>query len=485
MRRLLAALPVLLLLLAGCASTPPPPPPPPPAPAPPAPTTPPAPVTPTIETTAGEWAGRIGIPGSPLDVGIRLTAEGGGLRGAMNIPSQELAAVPLADVVLEGRNLSFRLPDVPGDAHFRGTFEADAASIPGAFTQFEQSFPLVLRPGPASGRPQDPRPPFPYAAEDVAYPGQGVDVAGTLTVPQGPGPHPAVLLATGSGAQNRDEELFGHRPFLLLADTLTRAGYAVLRADDRGVGGTGGDLHASTFDDLAGDLVGGVAYLRTRPEIDHARIGMLGHSEGGYVVPLAAQRTDIAFAVLLAGPAAHGEEVLVEQSRLLMDSAGAPPAAVEEQVTFLRDLIRLLRVEDYEGARAVSRQQLATQAAALPPEQQPSREEIEAQVAATITPIYRSWVVHDPAPSLRALDVPVLSLFGGSDLQVPPAQNEAAMRGLLAGNPDATVQTLPGLNHLMQPAVTGGLEEYATIGTTIDPKVLDLVKGWLAKRFPT
>jgi uncharacterized protein len=485
MRRLLAALPVLLLLLAGCASTPPPPPPPTPAPAPPAPTTPPAPVTPTVESTAGEWAGRIGIPGAPLDVGIRLTAEGGGLRGEMDIPSQELEAVPLADVLLEGRNLSFRLQDVPGDARFRGTFEADGASIPGAFTQFEQAFPLVLRPGPSSGRPQEPRAPFPYRAEDVAYPGQGVDVAGTLTLPEGPGPHPAVLLATGSGAQNRDEELFGHKPFLLLADTLTRAGYAVLRADDRGIGGTGGDLAASTFDELAGDLVGGVAYLRTRSEIDPSRVGLLGHSEGGYLVPLAAQRTDIAFAVLMAGPAAHGEEVLVEQSRRIMEAAGAPPEVVEQQVTFLRDLTRLLRVEDYAGARAISTQQLASQAAALPPEQQPSREEIEAQVAATVTTVYRSWVVHDPAPSLQALDVPVLSFFGGSDLQVPSAQNEPVMRRLLAGNPDATVQTLPGLNHLMQPAVTGGLEEYASIGTTIDPKVLDLVKGWLVQRFPT
>ena len=483
MRRLLAALPVLLLLLAGCASTPPPPPPPPPAP--PAPTTPPAPVTPTVETTAGEWAGRIGVPGSPLDVGIRFTVEGGGLRGEMNIPAQEIEAMPLAEVVLEGRDLSFRLPEVAGDARFRGTFEADGKSVPGAFTQFDRPFPLILRPGPASGRPQEPRPPFPYRAEDVTYAGQGVDVAGTLTVPEGPGPHAAVLLVTGSGAQDRNEQLYGHKPFMLLADTLTRAGYAVLRVDDRGIGGTGGELATSTFDELTGDVVAGVEYLRGRPEVDGARIGLLGHSEGGYIVPLAAQRTDIAFAVLMAGPAAHGEEVLVEQNRRLMESAGAPPDAVEQQVVFARELVRLLRAEDYAGARRLMRAQLQAQAAGLPPEQQPAPEQIEAQIAATASPYYRSFVVHDPAPSLQALNVPVLAFFGSNDMQVPATQNEPEMRRLLAGKPDVTVQTLHGLNHLMQPAETGGIEEYATIGTTLDPAVLDLVKGWLTQRFPT
>jgi len=481
MRRLLAALPVLALLLAGCTSSPPPPPPAPAAPT----TTPAAPVTPTVESTAGEWAGRIGIPGAPLDIGIRLTAEGDALRGEIDIPAQEIEGMPLADVVLDGRDLSFRLPEVPGDARFRGTFEADGASIPGAFTQHGQSYPLVLRPGPVAARPQDPRPPFPYRAEDVAYPGQGVDIAGTLTLPQDPGPHAAVLLVSGTGPQDRNSELFGHKPFLLLADVLTRAGYAVLRVDDRGVGGSGGVHATSTFDELTGDVVAGVEYLRGRPEIDPARIGLLGHSEGGYLVPLAAQRTPVAFAVLMAGPAASGEEVLVEQNRMLLEAAGAPPEAVEYQVAFVRELVRLLRVEDYDGARSLVTRRLRAQSAALPPEQQPTPEQIEAQVASTVSPYYRSWVVHDPAPALRALDVPVLAFFGGKDLQVPAAQNELSMRALLSGEPDVTITTLPGLNHLMQPATTGGIEEYGTIETTIDQQVLDLVRDWLTQRFPT
>src|SRR5918992_2772502 len=313
MRRLLAALPAVILLLAGVRPPPPPPPPPPATPA--------APVTPTVETTAGEWAGRIGIPGAPLEIGIRLTAEGGGLRGEIDIPTQAIKGMPLGDVLLEGRELSFRLPEMPGDAWFRGTFEPDAKSIPGAFTQFGQSFPLVLRPGPVGGRPREPKPPFPYRSEDVTYPGQGVDLAGTLTLPEGPGPFTAVVLVTGNGPQDRNEELLGHKPFLLLADILTRAGYAVLRVDDRGVGGSGGSLYTSNYDELTGDVVAGVDFLRRRPEIDAARIGLFGHSEGGYLVPLAAQRTPNAFAVVMAGPAASGEEVLVQQNQLLLESA--------------------------------------------------------------------------------------------------------------------------------------------------------------------
>jgi uncharacterized protein len=480
MRRRLLALPVLFLLLAACSSAPPPPPP----AAPPAPTTTPAPGPPTVESLAGEWGGRIGIPGAPLDIGIRLTAESGGLRGELDIPAQSLRGMPLADVLLNGSDVSFRLPEVPGDAHFRGTVAPDGASIPGAFTQFGQSFPLVLRPGPAPGRPQEPRPPFPYRSEDVTYPGQGVDLAGTLTLPQGPGPFTAVLLLSGSGAQNRDEELFGHKPFLLLADTLTRAGYAVLRVDDRGVGGSGGMLPEATFEELTNDAVAGVEFLRNRPEIDPARIGLLGHSEGGYLVPVAAQRTGIAFAVMMAAPAVPGSEVLVRQNQLLLEAAGAPPEAVDAQVAFVQELVRLLLAEDYQAAFELSAEQIQLQSAGLPPEQRPTREEIGAQAAATVTPYYRSFVAHDPGPSLQALRVPVLAFYGGADMQVPATQSEQPMRTLLAGNPDATVQTLPGLNHLMQPAGTGGYDEYATIETTMDPRALDLIRNWLTQRFP-
>jgi hypothetical protein len=265
---------------------------------------------------------------------------------------------------------------------------------------------------------------------------------------------------------------------------LTRAGYAVLRVDDRGVGGSGGQLHEANYDTLTGDLVAGVEFLRGRPEINRDRIGVLGHSEGGYLAPLVAQRTPIAFVIMLAGPAATGEEVLAAQNQLLLESAGAPPEVVQNQVAYVHALVSLLRSEDYQRARALAVRQLVSQAMGLPPDQQPSPEEIEAQVDATVNPYYRSWAVHDPAPALQALRVPVLAVFGGADLQVPAGQNEPLMRSHLAGNPDSTVRTLPGLNHLMQPASSGGLEEYATIDITIDPSALDLVRNWITQRFP-
>ncbi|WP_219413414.1 alpha/beta hydrolase family protein [Pseudonocardia nigra] len=471
MRRLLVVVPLLLALLVGCAAAPP-------AAAPPDPV--------GAEAVTGDWTGPIEIPGSPLDVGIRILHEGDGLRGEIDIPVQGIAAMPLGDVRLDGCELAFTLPEVPGDARFRGVVAADGTAIEGEFTQNGQTFPLVLRPGTATApeRPQEPQPPFPYRAEEVTYRSGEIDLAGTLTLPEGDGPFTAVLLITGSGAQNRDEELFGHKPFLLLADALTRAGHAMLRVDDRGVGGSGGTLATSTYDDLVGDVVAGVEFLRGRPEIDPERIGLLGHSEGGYLAPLVAGRTDVAFVVTMAGPAVSGEDVLVAQNRLLMEAAGTPAAQVEDQVAYVRELIGLLRAEDYAAARALVEEQIAEQTAGLPADQQPSPEQVQAQVESMVSPYMRSFLTHDPTESLRALDVPVLAFFGGKDLQVPASQSEPVLRELLAGHPDPTIRAFPGLNHLMQPAITGAIEEYATIPTTIDQQVLDLVTGWVGERFP-
>jgi uncharacterized protein len=473
MRRLLVVLPLLLLLSVGCAAAP-------------ATTAPAAPATSAAETVTGEWAGRIEIPGSPLDVGIRISPDGDGLRGEMDIPAQQITAMPLGEVRVDGSELRFTLPGAPGDARFRGTVAADA--IHGDFTQFGQAFPLRLEPGtaaPPPARPQEPQPPLPYRSEDVTYRSGDIDLAGTLTLPEGDGPFSAVVLISGSGAQDRDETLFGHRPFLVLSDALTRAGHAVLRVDDRGVGGSGGVLAESTYEDLAADVVAGVEFLRGRAEIDPSRIGLFGHSEGGHLAPMVAQHTDVAFVVSMAGPAVPGEDVLVAQNRLLAEAAGAPPEQVEAQVAFIKELVGLLRAEDYAAAETLARERIQQQSATLPPEQQLTAEQIDAQAAATTSPYYRAFVVHDPTASLQALDVPVLAFFGGKDLQVPAEQSAPVLQKLLADHPDATIRTFPGLNHLMQPAATGSIQEYATIETTVDQQVLDLVTGWLAERFPS
>ncbi|HLS79342.1 MAG TPA: alpha/beta fold hydrolase [Nocardia sp.] len=425
---------------------------------------------------SGQWHGTIEVPGSPLEIGVHFT---GSDSATIDIPVQGLNGVELGEVRTDPADVGFVLPDIPGDPTFKGALDEATGRIGGEFTQMGQSFPLTLEEGPTAplARPQEPQPPFPYRAEDVSYTNGDLDIAGTLTLPEGEGPFPAVVLITGSGAQTRDEELFGHKPFLLIADTLTRAGYAVLRTDDRGVGGTGGDLNTSSYDDLASDVEAGIDFLRGRADIDPARIGLFGHSEGGYLAPLVAARPDsgVAFAVLMAGPSVDGGAVLIEQSRLILAASGTPPEQIDAQVAQTTEMVGLLRAGDLDGARAVYERSLAD----LPEEARESA----AQAGSPITPYYASFVNYDPAPALSALRIPVLAFFGGKDLQVPAAQNEQPARDLLTGT-DATVHVFPEANHLMQPANTGNLDEYATIETTVDPQVLAFVTDWLAGRVP-
>lgn len=432
----------------------------------------------------GDWQGRIEVPGAPITIGITLSADG---TGTMDVPAQGITGLPLTDVRVDGARFTATVPGLPGGAAIDATVAEDAASIAGDYTQAGQTFPFRLERGALSppARPQDPQPPLPYRAEDVRYPSGDLTLAGTLTLPEGPGPFAAVVLITGSGPQDRDEALAGHRPFLVLADALTRAGYAVLRTDDRGVGGSGGDYSRATYEELTTDVLAGVTHLAARPEIDPARIGLFGHSEGGYLAPLAAREAAgaVAFTVLMAGPAVSGEDVLLRQNELLLAQAGSPPAEIEAQVAYLRELAALLRAEEYDRAAELTRARITDQAAALPPDQRPTPEQVDARAAALVSPVTRALLTYDPAAALDELSVPVLAFYGAEDLQVPAEQSEPRAVELLSGNPDATVLTLPGLNHLMQPADTGSPAEYATIETTVAPEVLDLVTGWLQERF--
>jgi pimeloyl-ACP methyl ester carboxylesterase len=433
-------------------------------------------------TLFGKWNGQIEVPGMPIDIGVNFTREDA---GTIAIPIQNVLDLPLEGVTREGRSVRFAITAVPGDPVFRGWFDT-VDLIAGDFTQAGQRFAFALQRGELTGaeRPQEPRSPWPYHSEDVLYRSGDVSLAGTLTLPDGDGPFTAVLLITGSGAHDRNESLVGHKPFLVLADTLTRAGYAVLRVDDRGVGGSGGDKAQTDYDTLCTDVLAGVDYLRGRPEIDPDRIGLLGHSEGGYLAPLAAQREPgaIAFVIMLAGPAVPGHEVLVRQTELITRVVGLTPAEAAAQVNFIRELVALLKMGKLDRAQELSHQRLIEQTQALPPEQRPSPEQLAVHNPVTIN--YAAFVTYDPAPALAALDVPVLATYGERDLQVPAAQNEPALRGALADNPDATVHTLDGLNHLLQPAISGNPTEYASIETTLAPQVLDLVGSWLTDRFP-
>jgi len=440
---------------------------------------------------AGDWSGTLAVPGAEIPLVVHLVHEGGRWSGTADSPMQGAAGLPLARVRVQGASLEFALANIPGEPRFQG--ELRAGSIHGTFSQSGQTFPLILSRQKLElpQRPQEPKPPFPYREEEVVCAGGDVTLAGTLTIPEGEGPFPAVLLLSGSGAQNRDGEILGHKPILVLADDLTRAGIAVLRMDDRGVGGSTGRLGRSTLEDLAGDANAAARLLRRRPEIDPARVGLLGQSQGGLVAILAAQGSDsVAFVVLLASPGVSGVELMVRQTEMLAAAAGDGPADIRRKAKSQEGIMKLVAAgADSAALHAELRKALRAEAMATGEGRLPADADLEARIRSELrtlrSPIYVSLVASDPRPALKELRTPVLALGGDLDQQVDPQQNLPEIRRALelAGNEDVTTHSFPGLNHLFQRAQTGGVEAYGRIEQTMDPAVLKKVREWIRARF--
>ena len=337
---------------------------------------------------------------------------------------------------------------------------------------------IAQSPPPASAapRPQTPRPPFPYRSEDIAIDAAGgARLAGTLAAPSGPGPFPAVLLINGSGPNDRDETIYGHKPFLVIADALTRRGLVVLRLDKRGVGASTGASRDLTTADYAADTKLALSWLRHRPEVDPARVGLLGHSEGAEIAPMvAADDPKVAFLVLLAAPGVPGDQLLLAQNRALLQSQGGTPAQVAAAASANRDIYDIAKSDlptDQARTQVIAR---LSQAGA------PSN--VSNMLASQgLSPWVRWFLRHDPRPDLAKLRVPALVLEGSLDQQVLANQNLPELRSALANDPKATVTELPGLNHLFQTARTGSPKEYATIEETFAPSALALIVDWVAK----
>ncbi len=310
-------------------------------------------------------------------------------------------------------------------------------------------------------------------------------------MPSGAGPHPAAVLITGSGPQDRDESLMGHRPFLVLADHLTRRGIAVLRMDDRGIGKSTGRFAAATMDDFATDIEAAVRYLRQRPEIAPGEVGLIGHSEGGLIAPLVAVAIPDAvdFVVLLAAPGTPGSRILVRQGELLARASGVDSALVAKNGRAQARVYEVLRTER-DSATAARRIDAITDSlfAELTPAERAqlgaTREGVRSAQQALFTPWFRRFVAYDPAPTLRRVRQPVLAITGSTDLQVPAEENLAAIREALAagGNRDVTTVLAPNLNHLFQHATTGLPQEYGQIEETMAPEVLDRIASWVRAR---
>ena len=443
---------------------------------------------------AGDWLGVLKVSGIELRLVFHLVQNDSGYTATMDSPDQGAKGIPVAGVRVTADSL---LLDVAAArSQYLGAIAPDGQRIDGVWKQGGFNLELNLTPQKDSDirkRPQTPQPPFPYAAEDVVYdnPASGFKLAGTLTLPPGEGPFPAALLITGSGSQDRDGTIMEHKPFWVIADNLTRRGLAVLRVDDRGVGGSTGRLATATTADFVTDVLAGLAYLKTRPEIDAGRMGLIGHSEGGIIAPMAAsQSPDVAFVVLLAGPGLTGEEILYLQADQILRAEGGSAEASAKNRQSQEALFAIIKNNpDIDSSAVEMRRTLKAMIQALPDSERQSLGDVDQYITGQIrqvnSPWFRYFVTYDPLTALKKVHCPILALFGGKDLQVPPQENCDAMQAVLeaGGHPDYTVKTLPNLNHLFQNAGTGAPSEYGKIEESFSPEALGLVGDWIAARF--
>lgn len=445
------------------------------------------PPPPAIAGIDGDWDGplQVGL-GARLRLAFHFTTGPHGTQGNFDSIDQQVNGIALSNLHRDGQTIAFDVKTI--GASFSGTLDATGQAITGQWTQGGMNLPLAVTRRAAGAaqatlnRPQTPMKPYPYREEEVAYDDASarVKLAGTLTLPQGDGPFPAVVLIAGSGPNTRNEPIFGHQIFLVLADYLTRHGIAVLRFDKRGTGASTGDYAAATSADFANDVEASMAYLRSRKEIDAAHIGLVGHSEGGLIAPMVAARDSAtAFIVLMAGPGVSGNEVLLKQGDLISRAGGASEADIASGAELRGQLIAIVRSErDPAQAETKMRAAFANYGKA---HNVPDRV-IDAQIKALNTEWFRYFFLYDPAPTLRALKCPVLAVIGSKDLQVPADQNLPALKTALAHNKRATVEELPNLNHMFQTAQTGGFGEYGQIEETIAPSALDTFTNWILKQ---
>src|SRR5208337_1641027 len=427
----------------------------------------------------GAWLGTLDTGAVKLRVVFHISNTEDGLIATLDSPDQGQNGILVTTVTRQGASLKLEVKSIAGG--FEGKISSDLSAIEGTWTQMGNSLPLTLKRVKDTAelelrRPQNPAKPYPYKEEEVAYDNKSArtTLAATLTAPPGKGPFPAVLLITGSGPHDRDESIMGHKPFLVLADSLTRRGIVVLRADKRGCGKSTGNYASATTVDFASDADAGVAYLKTRPEVDPHRIGLIGHSEGGIVAPMAAaQNPDVAFIVMMAGSGVRGDEIVVAQGILISEAAGTSHEEAEKNAAEEREVLQLVEHEkDDVVLEKLLREKLAGKL---------RKAQLGAQIKTVTSPWFRYFLTYDPATALRKVTCPVLALIGEKDLQVPPKQNLPVIRKTLAeaGNKNFEADELPGLNHLFQTAKTGASSEYSEIEETMSPVAMEKIAGWI------
>jgi pimeloyl-ACP methyl ester carboxylesterase len=438
-----------------------------------------------IASTEGVWQGAMEGNGMRLRFQLHVSHDDQKqLVAALDSPDQGVSGLPAIKVSQKDAAFHFEIPVVSGV--YDGTLNAAKSAITGSWAQngveqkldFQRSDQLL-----ELLRPQNPVKPYPYKEEQLTFPNAKakISLAGTLTLPSGPGPFPAAILLSGTGPHDRDESLVGHRPFLVLADHLTRKGIAVLRFDKRGVGKSTGDYANATMEDFTGDAEAALLYLKTRKEIDATKTGLIGHSEGGLIAPMVATHSQtVTWIVLLAAPGLKGEDVLLLQSELILRAAGVNDGEVARTLAFNKQTYAFVRQEKDPvvlEAKLNDLVQSTSTGAALPPAA------VQAQVRLLVSPWFRYYIDYDPLPVLQKTMCSVLALNGERDLQVSSKENLAKIQKALqdGGNIDFQTTELPGLNHLFQHSPTGSPTEYGGILETMAPEALNAVSDWVLK----
>lgn len=449
-------------------------------------------ISPNLNLT-GTWRGVLAVGSANLRLILNIAQlADGSYKATLDSLDQDARGIPVDSVVVKDANVRLELKAIGGI--YEGILNPERTTIIGNWTQggtskltltFQRSDKAFAAPN----RPQEPKKPYPYDEQEVSYENQrgGARLNGTLTLPRNKGQHPAVLLITGSGMQDRDETVAGHRPFLILADYLTRCGIAVLRVDDRGWGKSPAAFVKATSVDFADDVLAGVKFLKTRREINAKQIGLIGHSEGGMIAPLAAAKSpDVAFIVLMAGPGLPGEELLGLQSVRLLKASGASDTVIAQTRAIQQLMFTILRQEKTDAAvEQRFRAEVSKMLGQMSEEQKRAmginETALENQIKLMMTPWYRYIIAYDPRPTLMKVNIPVLAINGERDLQVPAKENLLAIAAALkaGGNRDFTTLEMPQLNHLFQTSQTGSPIEYSQIEETMSLVALKTISHWI------
>lgn len=441
------------------------------------------------KSIAGSWLGKINAGTIDLRIVFNLILVGNdSLTATLDSPDQGAKGIKIGPVVIDGDKIKISAAMLRGE--YNGTLINDTL-FEGTWMQGGRTTPLDIRKLKAAftiNRPQEPKPPFPYTSEDIEFKNEkfNITLAGTLTIPEGNGPFPVVILISGSGTQNRNEEIMGHKPFLAIADYLSRNGIAVLRYDDRGAGKSQGNPITATTEDLATDTEAAFNFIKNHAKINPKFIGLIGHSEGGLIAPItAASNKEIAFIVSLAGPGVTGEKIVLTQSQDISRIFGISEENIKETTAINKKIYSVLKKEN-DNAKAetkimaVYKEELAKKKTSKD-DIEKSVNQLKASFGASTYTWFRYFIMTDPAIFWKKTDCPVLAINGEKDLQVSADENLPAIEEALKSGGNKNVKTIKpeGLNHFFQHSKTGLPSEYPDIEETFSTEVLKIISDWI------